>query len=73
MLDVVVPGEFNEPPDRVRRRQFGQVELLFGRADVGISSLEHGRKQVVLAAKIVIDEALVHARACGNPINASTR
>ena len=36
MIEVVVPGERDQPPDRLDRLDLVEVQLLFGLADVGV-------------------------------------
>lgn len=62
MREVVLPGEFRQPADRLRRRHVDQVQLLFRLADVGVGLLQHRQEQVVLAGEVVVDEPLVDVR-----------
>jgi hypothetical protein len=70
VLQVVVPGERDQLANRLDRVDLVEVQPLLGFADVGVGALEHREEQVVLAAEVVVDEALVQARALGDAVHA---
>jgi hypothetical protein len=69
MLEVVVPGEGDQPADRLHGLHLVQMQLLLGLANVGVGALEHGQEQVVLAAEVVIDQPLVETGARGDAVH----
>ena len=51
------------------RLQMLEVELALGGADPAVGILQHGQKQVPLAAEVVIEHALVGLRPCGDRVD----
>jgi hypothetical protein len=72
VLEIVVPGEYHQSADCLRRIDLGQVQRLLGLADVLVGGLEHGAEQFVLAAEVVIQHALVGAGQCRDAVDPRT-
>jgi hypothetical protein len=51
-------------------RQVGQVQLLFGLADLQVGLLQHGRNSLSLSVEVVVDQALVERGALGDALHA---
>ena len=71
MFEVILPGEFSQPPDRLGRRHVTQVQPGFRFTDVGVGLLQHRQKQLVLAFEVV-EQALVDVGALGNAVHPRT-
>ena len=70
--EVVVPGELDQPANRGRGLEVLEAQGLFGLADVGVGLLEDREEQVVLAAEVVVQQALVDAGALGDALDPRT-
>jgi hypothetical protein len=70
VLDVVVPRELDQPPDRLRRFHLGQVEVLLLAPDLGVGTLQDGEKEVLLLAEVVVEHPLVDACSLRDAVHA---
>ena len=73
VLEVVIPREGHQPPDRLDGLHGVEVQRLLGTPDIGIHALEDGQEQVVLAREVVVDQPLVDLGPLGNAVHARTR
>src|SRR5215216_4728102 len=66
----IVECEFNQPPNRRCGRNTCKIKRALGPAKVLVHAFERGEIESRLAAEIMIDHALVGARAARNHIDA---
>ncbi len=70
VIEVVVVGELDDAPDRLRRLQMVQVEEALGMADLGVHMFQHRQVQLLLAAEVVVDQRARRVRARGDGVHA---
>src|SRR3546814_2859505 len=70
VLVMMVEGEFDQPLQRLDRRQALGVELRLAFAHQPVGVLEGAQIEALLFAEIVIDHALAGARARGDLVDA---
>src|SRR5262245_51607455 len=56
VIEVVIVGECDDAPDRVRRTQVGEVEAILRVSDVAVHVLQDGEVDLLFAAEVVVDE-----------------
>ena len=62
VIDVVIPGQRHQFADGFTRLFVFQAHGLLRCALVGVVGFQHGAKEVVLVAKVVVKHPLVDAR-----------
>src|SRR5439155_8912943 len=71
-LEVVAPGELDQPLQRLARVAVLEVEVTLGVADMRIALLERGEEQLLFGAVVVIEHPLVRAGPLGDAVDART-
>src|SRR5512134_2246152 len=61
MLEVVAPGELDQPRDRLDRRRVEEAQRLLCGADAGVRMLQHREEEALLVAEVVVEHPLVRA------------
>ena len=72
VLQKIIPGELDEFPHGVDRIAVAELQANLGGADAGVGFFKDGKIKPILPAEVVIDHALVDARARGDPIDAGS-
>ena len=70
IVAIVIPHEMREPRDCLDRRETREIERTFGFVECAESVFEHSREQLLLAAEVVVEHALIGFRATRDLIDA---